>query len=148
MNNLKQNKAFTLMEIILVLVIVGVVLAFTLTGLFKQIERHHAQEALNTMNLIRTTLESCGVENSYDFSKCGTWDAINFTNPSYNTPAGSNMSASFYYNFDVNINVAHDSYTITATRSGAGLAGNTIFILRNNTGAVTCNGTGDYVGIC
>ena len=156
MNNLKKKKAFTLIEIILVLIILGVLAAMAFPGIFAQIERHRAQEALNTMNMIRSAIESCGVENNYDFSKCITWDEINMDDPSknaghsgsyfdYNNAGGPNKLAVCSNAFTTN------TYSITATRipEQSDCTGTNLIIMnRNSDGSSTCTGYGKYAGFC
>jgi prepilin-type N-terminal cleavage/methylation domain-containing protein len=140
-NNLKNRKGFTLIEIIVVLIIIGVLVAMALPGLFAQIARQRVQEAMNTMNMMRSAMESCGISNNYDFATCD-WTTISMSDPSYNTPAGSNMGSKFTYTWSA---LGSNTYTMTATSTGD--VNNWIKEVRDNNG-MTCTANGIYGGMC
>ena len=142
MNNLEQNKSgFTLIEIIVVLIIVGVLVSISLPNLFRQIERNRAQKALNTMNYIRAAIESCGVNNNNSFdTSCDQFSQLNIDNPN-NTEFSFAITGTNATSTDVG------GYTITATRQGA-VGGNTVKLTRSTTGLLTCEGEGNYAGFC
>lgn len=139
-----KNTGFTLIEISVVLIILGLLAVLSLPTLFAQIERHRGQEALHNLNVIKSLVESCGLQNGYNFANCTTWDAIGMDDPSgthfkyaedAGTPAPIRGSASF----------AQDKYSIQAVRVGS--ASDTIAIDRDLAGAV-CNGDGIFEGFC
>ena len=144
----KSNQAFTLIEIFVVLIILGVIAALAFPGIFAQIERQRGQEALNSMNLIKSAMESCGVQNSYNFRQCidsvtpaNTWGIIGMDNPSganftYTIPESSVTAGG---------GGAQGSYVIVATRTSSG---DTITITRASSGISSCVGTGAFNGFC
>ncbi len=134
-----------MIELMAVLVSVGVLAAIALPSLFTQIERHRAQEAINTLGAIRNAMESCGVSQAapYDFTNCGSFSAINMTDPSYN--ASTNPGANFTYAISGNDN---GTYTVTATRANPSIPANTVTITRSSSAQVTCTGGGAYLGFC
>ncbi len=147
MDTLKiKNNGFTLVEIIIVLVILGVLVTIALPGLFAQIERNRAQEAINTMNFIKSSIETCGLQNNYQFSQCNNWTSLNMLDPSYNTPPGSNMGSNFIYTLGGGNAYGLGTYSIKATRTG--ILANFVVVNRNSDGSVTCTGNGAYVGFC
>ena len=153
MNTLEQkNRSFTMIEIVVVLIILGVLAAIALPSLFAQIERHRAQEAINTLNFVRSAIETCGITNSNDFTNCQDWAKIDMTDPSYNIPANSNMGSNFVYWLGANVG-AHNvfgpgTYSIQAIRDHGGDAANIITIDRNLNGTVVCGGENAYIGFC
>lgn len=137
----KKNYGFTLIEIAIVIIILGVIAMFAFPGIFAQIERHRGQEALNTLNLIKSNIESCGVQNAYNFALCDTWEEIGMDNP-----VAGNFTYSdnpFTFIRPETIPFAQDTYSIQATR-----ATGTISIRRANTGVTTCVGTLAFQGFC
>ena len=140
-----KKKAFTLIEIVVVLVIIGILAVMSYPGIFRQIERQKAQWAMRMMNDIRTAIETCGNENEYQLlSKCNTFSKINFTNPSDNNfifsidppptnPAGANVFGTFTITAAKVNGTVNDK--ITLTKAGS---------------IITCTGlpNGIYSGIC
>ncbi len=148
---LKMNKktGFTLLEIIVVLIIVGVIATMALPNLFANVERQRAQEAINTLGTIRTAVEQCALLNTNQFTNCNTFAAIGMTDPSFN--AATNAGSNFAYTF--NPAPTATTYSLVATRV-AGPAGAvpapvpTVTMARLATGAVTCAGINAYQGVC
>ena len=146
-----KTLGFTLIEIVVVLVILGIITAIALPGLFAQVERHRAQEAINTINLIRTSVEYCGVQNNYNYTTCSTWTNLDISNPSY--VPNTNTSPNFTYA----LNTVNDCsgtppvtpiacYSILATR--VRISANKVTVQKDSDGKVTCIGTGAYAGFC
>ncbi len=159
----KNNNAFTLIEIVVVLAIVGILAAVALPNLFSQIERNRAQEAVNTMTTIRSSIESCGVENSYDFSKCVNYsplagsapNSINMSDPSntgvdFLSNAVSNPGAKFNYTIPIHLDCNAQAalatcFSIQAARVSST---DTVIISRKKEGNFTCVGSGAYKKFC
>lgn len=150
---MKKHTAFTLIEVITVLVIIGLLAAIALPNVFSQIERNRAQEAINTLGAIRQAMESCGASQttSYDFTNCNTWSAIAMTDPSN---SNGNSGASFNYTINnpapVNCSGSPSSstvcYTLVATRTINN--SNTVTINRYGDGSVKCTAINAYAGFC
>ena len=139
----KQNKAFTLFEIIIVLIILGILAGISIPALFSQIQRQRGQEAVNTLSIIRSAMETCGTANNYDFyTYCGTFDNIDISDPSYN--ASTNSGAKFTYSITVYNSDPNYNYLLTATDSNS----NYIKYYRWLDAKITCDTSSIYQGIC
>ena len=70
-NESKKNKSgFTLLEIMIVVIIVGVLAALALPRLFGTIEYSRSTEAFSAFASIRSSMERCYLEHR-DFTGCG-----------------------------------------------------------------------------
>jgi prepilin-type N-terminal cleavage/methylation domain-containing protein len=134
-----ENKegGFSLIEICVVLVILGVITAIALPNLFSQVKRHRAQEAMNTLTMMRSAMETCGVANSYLFSSCVTacssgctWTNLNMADPS---------NATFTYTWPT---TAQDNYVMKASGPDGDIT-----MTRTSSG-ITCAATNSYKGMC
>lgn len=146
MNRVHVKAGFTLMEIIVVMIILGIVASIALPNVFGQIERNRAQEGISNMSPIRQLVDACIAANGGSSFGCN-FPTVVSPNFSYLvTVADTNVTAT---------GVA----TITATRAqnggGAivapGVAGSTVVLTRGSNvdgGAWNCSGTGVYVGVC
>lgn len=132
---LKNNKSgFTLLEIIIVIIIVGVLSSLALPRFFKTVEFSKSSEALNNLGVVRQAIERCYL------SKSGTYVGCDMTNIDVEDP-GAAPGSLFSYAVS---GQAVTGYTITATRVGD--AASWIRITQTGTG-VTRLGSGKFVGI-
>ena len=141
-----MKKGFTLIEIIIVIIILSVLATIAVPALFAQIKRNQGQEAIHTMNYIRSAMEACGISNNNIFDTCTTWDSINMSDPSY---SAGNSSSKFNYTVDAgsNLDGPAGSYVITA-RSLGNPDGDVIQEVRNVDGSLSCQASGIYAEIC
>jgi prepilin-type N-terminal cleavage/methylation domain-containing protein len=95
MTALKKASAFTLLELLIVIIIVGVLAAVALPALFQNVERSRATEALNTMGIILRQIDACGMQYDGNYAPCNTWDAIGMDDPSGPAKADAHFSYSF-----------------------------------------------------
>ena len=140
--------AFTLIEIVVVLVILGVLAAIAVPNLFSHIRRSKASEALATLNAAKTIVENCIQGNVLSEGSCAG------PAPVYIVPS-SISSASFTYAFNVKPSNNQPNWTIKAT--GKAALGFSIFIdyiTLARTGGLptaptfTCTGYGIFAGVC
>ena len=144
---IKRNiKAFTMIEIIVVIVIVGIFMAFGFPMLFVQMERNRAQEAMNRINIIKSLVETCALRNAGVYTNCGTWSDIGMDDPSNQAAPTPNPGSNFDYTIDTT--VANISFIITAVRIPLTTPSNTVVVSKTSAGNLTCVGTGAYVGFC
>lgn len=65
----KNNKGFTLLEIIIVIIIIGVLASLALPRFFRTVEYSRGSEALSHLSTIRQSMNRCYLgDNSYDGS--------------------------------------------------------------------------------
>ena len=141
-----NRSGFTLLEIIIVIIIVGVLASLALPRLFSTVEFSRSTAALTALGLVRASIERCSaVDNS--IADCVDIDELDVEDPGETT--GSNFS---YAITDDGPDPEDRNYTITATRlaNDGGNAGDTIYLEVVNTGAttgITRGGTGAFVNI-
>jgi prepilin-type N-terminal cleavage/methylation domain-containing protein len=125
---LKRKKGFTLLEIIIVVIIVGVLASLALPRLFSTVEYSRSTEALASMGSIRGSMERCSLK-----SGIGSYAACtNFTTQLDIANPGLEAGTHFTYAITPNAAVG---YTIVATRNtlDGGIATSTITMLKNAT---------------
>ncbi len=137
---LTQNKSgFTLLEIIIVVIIVGVLASLALPKFFSTVEYSRAQEALGAIATVRGGLER------YYVSRGNTYVSATTANIDTGDPLNGQPNAHFGITVG---STTINTYTITATRNtlDGGTAGHTI-VLTQTTGGITRTGTGAFAGI-
>lgn len=141
-NTINNKSGFTLLEIIIVIIIVGVLASLALPKFFQTVEFSKSTEALATIGTLRQSLERCYLQQQPNTYAGCTVTSLDVTNPSNNaTPP--NAAALFDYTFPV---LGPAGYTIIATRR-AGPGPGTITVSQAATGIVTRSGTNTYAGI-
>lgn len=101
----KHHAGFTLMEVLIVIIIVGVLAGIAMPLLFRNIERSRATEALETVGEIRRSVEACAMQFNNNFTLCSNFSSIAMSDPSYD--ASTNASAHFAYTITAEIGRAH-----------------------------------------
>ncbi|HSA31036.1 MAG TPA: type IV pilin protein [Candidatus Omnitrophota bacterium] len=140
--SLKRNQSgFTLLEIIIVIIIVGVLASLALPRLFSTVEFSRSAEALSAIATIRSSMERCYLQNNGTYVNCGNGG---FTQLDIETPASS-PNAHFTYSITSPSTVG---YTITAYRNtlDGGSTGSQIIVAQTSTN-VTRTGIGAFSGL-
>ena len=131
--NLNKNKSgFTLLEIIIVIIIVGILASIALPKFFKTVEFARSQEALTNLGTIRQAMERCYLF-SRTFSPCTGFANLDVPDPSPGT----------HWSFSWTAGAAN--YTITAGRTA--LDGGTTSDVVQIDQAGLKTGTGNFVSI-
>lgn len=144
---LKNNRSgFTLLEIIIVIIIVGVLASLALPRLFNTVEYSRSTEALNVIGGLKRQADRCNLMreantgNADNYANCVSWDQLSTENP------GAVPGAIFSYL----VAYAVPSWSVVATRVGGTAGGDTITFTYNIvTGAITRAGNagGAYAGL-
>jgi prepilin-type N-terminal cleavage/methylation domain-containing protein len=144
---LKNNRSgFTLLEIIIVIIIVGVLASLALPRLFNTIEYSRSTEALNVIGTIKRAADRCDMAleatggASDNYLGCDTLAEIGVDDP------GAVPSAVFTYGITA---YATPNYQVVATRDALpdGTTPTITFTYNTTNGATTRAGTGPYSGL-
>ena len=71
-NRLKDERGFTLIELLVVVLIIGILAAVALPTFLGQRDKGFDADAKSNARNVQTLVESCGVDNAGDFTKCNT----------------------------------------------------------------------------
>jgi type IV pilus assembly protein PilA len=127
---LKARKGFTLVELAVVIVIIGVLAAFGVPRFLKSVERSKAAEAFSYLSAIRSSEERYQAQNG-TYGDVSALD-INFPAPKYFT-VGTVAAGS--------TNSLQDSWTLTLTRTGASAGYGAYTVVFTQDGFDTVNST-------
>lgn len=124
--NMKNKSGFTLLEIIIVIIIVGVLASLALPRFFSTVEYSRSTEALNALGVIRKSVVRCGMVND-NVVGCDDFAAIDIDDP------GGEPGAHFTYAIAV---TGANAFTVTATRNtiNGGTAGDLVELAVSGTG--------------
>ncbi|MBF0384670.1 MAG: prepilin-type N-terminal cleavage/methylation domain-containing protein [Candidatus Omnitrophica bacterium] len=134
-----RKSGFTLLEIIIVIIIVGVLASLALPRFFSTVEFSRSTEALTAMTAIRQSLERCYNTNNASYERCGLFNNLDLENPT--------TSPNSHFNYIFN-GMTNNTYTIEAQRNAR--EGGTItdwIRLSQDVNGVTRSGTGAFKGI-
>ncbi len=136
--NIRNTKGFTLLEIIIVIIIVGVLASLALPRFFSTVEFSRSTEALNALGVIRKSIARCAMVNNNSFG-CDNFGNVDIDDP------GSEPGAHFSYAW---VNSPPSTYTITATRNATngGDGSSTVVLAVSPTGQVR-SGTTSFSSI-
>ena len=110
-------KAFTLLELIIVVIIVGALAALALPKVFKVIEQSRSAEALAALSIVRHGMEMCYAMTN-DYSRCG--GILDFSKMYIEDPLGAPGSHFVWAN---NGYGPPGSYSFTMMRNGLDISG-------------------------
>lgn len=139
---LYKKHGFTLLEIIMVIIVVGVLAGLALPRLFQTVEFSRSSEALMALNVVRSSMERCYVAAGSTYNPASSscdLNSLDIDDP------GTSPGSHFSYAVS---NQSATGYIIEATRltNDGGDGVSTIFITQSLSGA-TRAGTVNFVGI-
>ena len=131
----KNKSGFTLLEIIIVIIIVGILASLAMPKFFKTVEYSRATEALGSLGAIRRAMDIC-YQPTQSYAPCTDFTRLSIEDP------GAMTGAHWTYAWTI---APPSAFVITATRNAlnGGVAADTITI--NQNGAKT--GTGNFQNI-
>ena len=141
MNKFKNRSGFTLLEIIIVIIIVGVLASLSLPRFFSTVEFSRSTEALASIGALRQSIERCYLQNAGNYAAC-----VNFSSLDLEDPQNSPNS---HFVYTITAVQASSAYTIKATRRSDRDGGsiNSIIYVTQTTDSVTRSGASAFQGI-
>ncbi len=134
----KNNRSgFTLLEVIIVIIIIGVLASLALPRFFSTVEYSRATEAMQSLATVRQSVERCYLMRNSFAAPCNAFANLDVEDP------GGVPNAHFTYGFTNTAN----AYTITATRNtrDGGSTANTVWLMFDGAaGTVSRGGTGAF----
>ena len=127
----KNKSGFTLLEIIIVIIIIGILASLALPKFFKTVEFSRSTEALTALGVVRRAMDIC-YQPTGSYSPCAGFAQLSIPDPGL--PAAQ---AHWVYTWPT---PAATSYTITATRSTVDGGVTTDWIKIDQDGVKTGNG--------
>jgi prepilin-type N-terminal cleavage/methylation domain-containing protein len=136
---MKNTRGFTLLEIIIVIIIVGVLASLALPRFFSTVEFSRSTEALASLTALRQSMERCYLSHNGSYASCSVLTNLDLEDP------GASPNAHFTYALGT---PGTNAYTLTATRLSrdGGDAASTIQITQDAS-SVTRRGTSKFSGI-
>jgi prepilin-type N-terminal cleavage/methylation domain-containing protein len=133
------SKGFTLLELIIVIIIVGVLAAIALPRMSRTVEYSRATEALQNLSSIRQSVERCYAM-TRDFGNCNSFGLLDTGDPS-NDPNS-------HFNYSLPSPFSGSTFTIQATRNTfeGNNAGDWIR-LQVSGDTITRSGSGAFAGL-
>jgi prepilin-type N-terminal cleavage/methylation domain-containing protein len=142
---MNKSSGFTLLEILIVIIIVGVLASVASAQYFRHVKRAQAVEALNTLGLIKRGVQACTMQFAGNPLACApstvaTFDNIGMTDPS------STVNPLSQFNYTIFCGGIPTSFNcgFVATDKDDGANSVTLSWTNNST---TRSGTGAFAGV-
>ncbi len=129
-----NNQGFTLLEIIIVIIIVGVLAALALPKFFQTIENSRVAEAFTNLNAVNQAMQRCQLTTG-DYNQCDDLTAdVDIADP--------NSAAGRLFDYTVSVTGNKEGMLITGRRNtnDGGDGTSTVFLRYNDVGGTTKGG--------
>lgn len=147
MKKMNKQSGFTLIEIIVVLIILGVLAAIALPNLFSNVARSGGAEAIASFSSMKAPLEACGQKNA-TYAGCSTTTLG--TSGRFNYFLGDSACANLLSTTAAQGDA--QGWCIKAYLSPAVNGATYIQLVKSGAAgtanAITCSGAGAYAGVC
>ena len=138
--NIEKKGGFTLLEVIIVIIIVGVMASLALPRLFSTIEYSRSTEAFASIASVRSSMERCYLRRNNTYAACNVFANLDLQDP------GTSPGSNFTYTWPVVPTAS--TYTLRATRTAANGGDNASQInVQNNGATITRSGTTVFAGV-
>lgn len=131
-----KQKAFTLIEMITVVIIISILAAFAIPSFQKMITRTRARDAINNLSIIHASNAIYKVRNNANFACPSITDCTATPAPSCNMSSINNMNGTGSLNI---IAVSGLTYCCDGTRCTADHSGFKVTVTMNNSLAASTN---------
>ena len=139
---LKAKNAFTLIELIVVIIIIGILASLALPRFFRTVEYSRASEALQNLSSLRQSMQRCYLRLG-SFLTCSAVTDATFANLDVESP--NNVAvANRLFAYDTSASAAA-TFTVRATRNTNSGGDGTSTVTLTDAGVRT--GTGPFTGI-
>lgn len=136
---MNKKSGFTLLEIIIVIIIVGVLASLALPRFFATVEYSRSTEAFVSLGAVRQALERCYLQRNGSYTNCTNFSNLDITNPA-NSP-----NAHFTYTIT---GASATGYTANAQRNTLEGGSTTGWVVLTQAGtSLTRSGSGAFKGI-
>jgi len=139
MKKLTNTSGFTLLEIIIVIIIVGVLASLALPRFFATVEFSRSTEAFSSLTAIRGALERCYLQKSGTYSGCDDFDDLDIDDPA--------LAPNSHFSYSIQ-STSDTGYQIRATRNSTDGGTTDSYIQVDQTSTlVTRSGSGAFENI-